>query len=124
MRLRIICGRSRTAGSAARRMTGMAGLAVTAAAIVAVAAGSPAVAAEPTGTIRDAGTTTVVPDSFVVVLRPAGPLVASDDPVGATTSRLAARYSGHVDHVFRSALQGFGVRMAEADAKRLAADPA
>src|SRR4051794_14171149 len=116
MKLPAVCGRSRTIGSTARR-TGVAGLAVAAAAIVAVAVASPAVAAEPTGTIQDAGTTTVVPGSFVVVLRPGGPLLASGDPVGATASRLTARYSGHVGHVFHSALQGFGVRMAEANAK-------
>jgi subtilisin family serine protease len=123
MRLAIVCGRSRRIGHAARG-TGVAGLAITAAAIVAVSAGSPALAVDPTGTIRDAGTMTVVPGSFVVVLRPGGPLVASGDSVGATASRLAARYSGQVGPVFRNALEGFGVRMAEADAKRLAADPA
>src|SRR5687768_12997871 len=79
-----------------------------------IAFGAPA-SASPEGDILDAGTASVVPDSYVVVLRPTA---------ATTAGNLAGQYGGTVGHVYTKALRGFSVRMNEANAKRLAAHPA
>jgi subtilisin family serine protease len=98
-----------------RTLFGLAMVALTAGA---VAIGSPAAAAPAEGTIRDAGTAEVVPDSYVVVLKSDGASVSS------RAGTLAGKYGAAVKHTYTSALRGFSVTMSEARAKRLAADPA
>jgi len=95
-------------------------------AVVALVAAGPVGAgpaqAAAVGEIRSAGAAPVVPGGFVVGLKPDRSVTASG--VDAAASALAARYGGTVGHVYRHALRGFSASMTEADAKRLAADPA
>ena len=98
-----------------RKLFGLTTAALTAGA---VALGTPAAAAPAEGTIRDAGTAEVVPDSYVVVLKSDGASVSS------RAGSLAGKYGASVKHTYDSALRGFAATMSEARAKRLAADPA
>lgn len=59
-----------------------------------------------------------VPDSWLVTLRTPDPLA-----VRGLATKLGGRYSGTVRRTFGTALNGFSVRMSEASARRLAADP-
>ena len=80
------------------------------------AAATPAAAAPaPTGRIALAGTATAIPGSYIVVLK---------DGAAGSRANLAAGYGGAVRQSFGSALNGFEAGMTEAQAKRLAADPA
>jgi subtilisin family serine protease len=98
-----------------RKLFGFTTAALTAGA---VALGTPAAAAPAEGTIRDAGTAEVVPDSYVVVLKSDGASVSS------RAGSLAGKYGASVKHTYDSALRGFSATMSEARAKRLAADAA
>lgn len=59
-----------------------------------------------------------VPDSWLVTLRTPDPMA-----VRGLATDLGGRYSGKVQRTFGTALNGFSVRMSEASARRLAADP-
>jgi subtilisin family serine protease len=59
-----------------------------------------------------------VPDSWLVTLRTSDQLA-----VRGLATKLGSRYSGTVQRTFGTALNGFSVRMSEASARRLAADP-
>ncbi len=86
--------------------------------LVTVAGGvlaAPATAAE--GAIRDSGTSSVVADSYVVVLKSMAGV-----PTAAET--LTDKYGGEVGHTYSHALGGFEVEIDETAAKQLAADPA
>ncbi|MEV4027469.1 S8 family serine peptidase [Actinosynnema sp. NPDC050801] len=91
----------------ATRAAGVGASALVAAAL----AVAPAQAGE--ASIRDAGSPTAVPGSYIVVLED-----------GAGVDAVAARVDARVTHRYRSALNGFAATMSERDAKRLAADPA
>jgi subtilisin family serine protease len=60
-----------------------------------------------------------VPDSWLVTLRTPDPL-----SVNGIATTLSGRYAGRLQRTFGTALTGFSVRMSEASARRLAADPA
>jgi subtilisin family serine protease len=94
----------------AARLTGAAG----AVALLAATLGLAAPAAGAQGSILGADSATVVRGSYVVVLK------------GSATSAtsLARKYGGSVKSVYTAALQGFATTMSEAQARRLAADPA
>ncbi|RDI18319.1 S8 family peptidase [Lentzea flaviverrucosa] len=53
--------------------------------------------------------------SFIVKLK--------DDGVTASAQTLGSRFGGQVGHVYDTVFQGFSVRMSDAQARRLAADP-
>ncbi len=89
-------------------------VATTVAALISAGLAAPAAAQTTQGEIRGVGASAVVPQSFIVALKP-GVTVAAD---------LAGRYGGKVGHVYRHALRGFSVTMPESQAKLLAADPA
>ena len=92
------------------------GLATVAATATVTMASGTALAAQPEGVVHDAGTGSVVPNSFVVVVK---------NGVNASAGDLTARYGGKVTRTYGSALHGFAVdAMSEAQARRLAADPA
>src|SRR3954470_18973248 len=81
---------------------------------------APANADAPTGTIDGANEAGSIKDSYIVVL--------DDDAVAkanvtATADALAARFGGDVTAAFTAGVKGFSVRMTEARAARLAADP-
>ncbi|MEV0681453.1 S8 family serine peptidase [Actinosynnema sp. NPDC050436] len=73
------------------------------------------------GSIRGAGAPGAVKDAYIVVFK--------DSAVGAQQAPakagdLAAKYGGKVKLTYTAALRGFSVAMTEAQARRLAADPA
>ncbi|MEU9505634.1 S8 family serine peptidase [Micromonospora sp. NPDC048170] len=86
-----------------------------------VATATPAMAAEPVGTIRAAGGATAVADSYIVVFKDSS--VASSS-VGDTAQRLVGRHGGSVARTYGAALRGFEVRVGAKAAARIAADPA
>ncbi|MER5264278.1 S8 family peptidase [Actinosynnema sp. NPDC002837] len=88
---------------------GATALVVTASSLLA----APAQAAE--GEIRAADAANKVQNHFIVKLK---------DGSAASAQSLADQYGGHVDTVYRSALNGFAVSLPEQAAKRLAANPA
>jgi subtilisin family serine protease len=105
-----------------RRLFSAATVAVMAFLAAALMGAAPATAAAPDGAILPAGSATVVPNSFVVVLKDSASL--RQQGVDAAARALTARHGGAVGHVFRRALQGFEVSLSEGAAGRLAADPA
>lgn len=80
----------------------------------------PAVAA-PGGAIRHAGGPTAISNSYVVVLSDSAML--RDQGVAPVARDLAGRHHGSVSRTYQTALHGFSTRMAEADARKLAAEP-
>jgi len=81
--------------------------------------GTPAVAAPLTGDIRQAGSATAIPGSYIVVLKD-----GTVSTLGSRAGKLAKKYDGAVNEVYSSALRGFATKMSERAAKLLAADPA
>ena len=115
------------AGSVPRRRL-LRTLAVAAGAAAVVAAVTTPATAAPTGEIRGASAPNAISGSYLVVLK--GDAVGA---AGTATARaavperagaLAKRYGGTVGDVYSAALTGFSVRMSDAQARRLAADPA
>ncbi|MET8250454.1 S8 family serine peptidase [Micromonospora sp. NPDC005197] len=92
---------------------------VTAATVLAV--GTPALAAEPVGVVREAGGATAVPDSYIVVLKDTA---VTSSRVGDTAQRLTGRHGGRVARTYGTALRGFEVAVSAGAAARIAADPA
>ncbi|MEU4677277.1 S8 family serine peptidase [Micromonospora sp. NPDC023737] len=86
-----------------------------------LAAATPALAAEPTGTIRSAGGDTAVADSYIVVFKDTA---VSQSAVGDNADRLVGRHSGSVARTYDAALRGFEARVDAKAAARIAADPA
>ncbi|MGR6316435.1 S8 family serine peptidase [Micromonospora soli] len=86
-----------------------------------VAAAGPALAAEPSGVIRNAGGADAVADSYLVVLKDSA---VAPDRVTETAQRLTARHGGTVARTWRVALRGFEIRVGAPAAARIAADPA
>jgi subtilisin family serine protease len=105
-------------------LLGFATAATAAATVAAMAAGGVASAAtQDEAAIRDAGTVTNVPNSFVVKLRTTGTLQAT--AVDASAQRLTSQYGGRISYTYHSALSGFAVKgLSEKQARRLAANPA
>jgi subtilisin family serine protease len=101
--------------SKARRITLVFGLATAGATAAALAASSPAFAAE--GQIQAADATSAVNGSYIVVFKSG----ATD--VGATAARLVGRHGGAVRQTYSSALRGFELGASALQARRLAADP-
>ncbi|MER7460469.1 S8 family serine peptidase [Micromonospora sp. NPDC126480] len=86
-----------------------------------VATATPALAAEPVGTIRMAGGATAVADSYIVVLKDGAVSRAS---VGSSLNRLLSKHGGTVARTYSAAVRGGEVRVGAAAAARIAADPA
>jgi subtilisin family serine protease len=101
------------------RRRGLKLLAATAVAVTAgaMAAGSPASAAPAEGEILGAGAVDTIAGSYIVALK-GGVMTAS------SAQSLAGRYGGSVKYAYTNTLRGFAANMSEAQAKRLAADPA
>ncbi|MER7333263.1 MULTISPECIES: S8 family serine peptidase [unclassified Micromonospora] len=86
-----------------------------------VATATPAMAAEPVGTIRAAGGATAVADSYIVVFKDSA---VGRDAVSDNAERLVGRHGGAVARTYGAALRGFEVRVGAKAAARIAADPA
>lgn len=80
----------------------------------------PAVAAEPTGTIRHAGGPTAVADSYIVVFKDSA---VSRSRVSARATDLAERHGARVARTYTAALRGAEIRASAAVAAKIAADP-
>ncbi|MEV4662465.1 S8 family serine peptidase [Micromonospora echinofusca] len=91
------------------------------AALAMVATATPAMAAEPVGTIRAAGGATAVADSYIVVFKDSS---VARGGVGDSAQRLVGRHGGSVARTYAAALRGFEVRVGAKAAARIAADPA
>ncbi|RZS30341.1 subtilisin family serine protease [Herbihabitans rhizosphaerae] len=92
---------------------------------LALAFGSVGTAQAAEGQILGAGTADAIPGSYIVAMKgetskDAGVRAA----VGTQASSLAGKYGGKLGLVYSTAFRGFAVNMSEAQAKRLAADPA
>ncbi|SDM80307.1 Serine protease, subtilisin family [Streptomyces sp. cf386] len=104
-----------------RRRAGLAAL-VSAAALFAVGAATtaPASAAPAEGVVQGADAPGVIKDSYIVTLKDNAGFPAAS----AKGKALANRYGAEVERTYKSALNGYATEMSEAEAKRLAADPA
>jgi subtilisin family serine protease len=126
MRLPVNARRRPGAASTRRRVVllGFATATTAVATFAAVAAGGVASAAsQDEATIRDAGTATNVPDSFIVKLKTTGMLQAT--AVDASAQRLTSQYGGRISYTYHRALSGFAVKgLSEKQARRIAANPA
>ena len=106
--------------SAIGRRVALAAAAGLAVASAGAALAAPATAA--TGKIREAGTTEVVKNSYVVVLKDTAALRSRG--VAGSASELVERYGGRTGRTYSHALKGFEVSVGATAAGRLAADPA
>ncbi|MEV1144694.1 S8 family serine peptidase [Micromonospora sp. NPDC049799] len=91
------------------------------AALAMVATATPAMAAEPVGTVRAAGGATAVADSYIVVFKDSA---VSRTTVGSSVNRLATRHGGTTVRTYSTAVRGAEMRMSARAAARMAADPA
>jgi subtilisin family serine protease len=82
-------------------------------------AATPAMAAEPAGAIREAGSPDAIEGSYIVVLKD-----GTTSTIGTRAGKLAEKYDGRVEEVYAKVLKGFEAKIAAGDAARLAADPA
>lgn len=90
--------------------------------VVAVALAGPGLpAGAETGEIVGAGSPDAVAGSYLVVLKDSG---LGRSAVSAKADTLAARAGGRVGHRYERAFRGFEVTATEAEARKLAADPA
>jgi subtilisin family serine protease len=83
-------------------------------AVPATAAGSPA-----EGVVLNAGAEGTVADSYIVTLRDSA--ARADSPQGRA---VATKFGAKIKRTYRAALNGYSVELSEAQAKKLAADPA
>ncbi|PFG97632.1 subtilisin family serine protease [Saccharopolyspora erythraea NRRL 2338] len=101
-----------------RRSVGIALSAVTGV----VLAAATSLPAQAEGEIRNSDTGEIIPNSYLVVLSDTPQIQAAD--VSAVTANLLSRYTGELEHTFRTAVRGFSATMTDQQARRLAADPA
>ncbi|SCL36494.1 Peptidase inhibitor I9 [Micromonospora pallida] len=81
----------------------------------------------PVGQILGAGGPTVVPESYIVVLRDSavgGRAGTRQDAVTRLATEVTSRFGVRPDQVWGDALNGFSIRTSEAVARRIAAHPA
>ncbi len=99
-----------------RRLAG-AGLATVISLVLSATLATPAMAE---GTILGTNNPGAIKDNYLVAYKDAVNVSIDAGP----TARLAAKHNAKVTHTYRSAIRGFAATMSQADAKRLAADPA
>ncbi|MER6448100.1 S8 family peptidase [Streptomyces venezuelae] len=103
-----------------RRLAGIGATAVAALALGAAAA-LPASAADsgPQGVIENAGAAGTVSGSYIVTLKDSAARSTAD-----SGKAVAKRYGARIDKTYSAALNGYSVEVSEAQARKLAADPA
>ncbi|MEU3064094.1 S8 family peptidase [Streptomyces subrutilus] len=103
-----------------RKITGISAMAVAALALGAAAA-LPASAADggAQGVIQNAGAAGSVPGSYIVTLKDSAARSTAD-----SGRAVAKRYGAKIDRTYSAALNGYSVEVSEAQARKLAADPA
>jgi subtilisin family serine protease len=72
------------------------------------------------GQVLGADRSDAIAGQYIVVLKDGA---MDRSRVDSISSRLAARHSGRIGHVYSAALRGFSISLSETAAKRLAADP-
>ncbi|MGP3982587.1 S8 family serine peptidase [Streptomyces sp. KR80] len=105
-----------------RRLVGAAAAAAVTALALGVGPALPAVASPAAGTegrILNAGAPGAIKDSYIVILDEAA--AEADSAKGRA---LAKRFSAKIERTYRAALNGYAVELSEAQAKKLAGDPA
>ncbi|MEV8091511.1 S8 family peptidase [Streptomyces nigra] len=108
----------RTPQRTTRRRLALLSTAATAVLAAGLVTALPAAAA-PEGRVQYAGAANAVADSYIVTLK------ADQARSGSTSARrLVERYGAGIERTYRKALNGYEVEASEAEAKRLAADPA
>ncbi|MFD7840499.1 S8 family peptidase [Streptomyces sp. NPDC059761] len=103
-----------------RKIAGLSATAVAALALGAAAA-LPASAADngPQGVIENAGAPGAVAESYIVTLKDSAARSTAD-----SGKAVARRYGATIGRTYSAALNGYSVKVSEAQAKKLAADPA
>ncbi|MFE2549230.1 S8 family peptidase [Streptomyces sp. NPDC059355] len=103
-----------------RQIAGLSAIAVAALALGAAAA-LPASAADggPQGVIENAGAPGSVAESYIVTLKDSAARSTAD-----SGKAVARRYGATIGRTYSAALNGYSVKVSEAQAKKLAADPA
>lgn len=103
-----------------RKIAGISATAVVALALGAAAA-LPASAADrgAQGVIENAGAAGSVPGSYIVTLNDSAARSTAD-----SGKAVAHRYGAKIDRTYSAALNGYSVQVSEAQARKLAADPA
>ncbi|MEU9147128.1 S8 family peptidase [Streptomyces sp. NPDC048349] len=103
-----------------RKLAGISATAVVALAL-GTAAALPASAADngPQGVIENAGVAGAVPGSYIVTLHDNAARSTAD-----SGKAVAERYGAKIDRTYSAALNGYSIEVSEAQAKKLAADPA
>ncbi|RST06097.1 S8 family peptidase [Streptomyces sp. WAC07149] len=104
-----------------RRRIAVAGATAVVALALGATAALPAAAADrgPQGVIENAGVAGAVPGSYIVTLKDSA--ARSTDDSGKA---VAKRYGAKVERTYSAALNGYSVEVSEAQARKLAADPA
>ncbi|WP_030775121.1 S8 family peptidase [Streptomyces sp. NRRL F-2664] len=103
-----------------RKTAGLSAAAVAALALGAAAAlPASAVGSDARGVVQNAGAPGSVPNSYIVTLKDSGPRSTS------TSGKLVAKkYGAKIDRTYSAALNGYSVEVSQAQAEKLAADPA
>ncbi|MGW1956577.1 S8 family peptidase [Streptomyces sp. NPDC001920] len=101
-----------------RRRLALVSTAATAALAASLVSALPATAA-PEGRIQYADAAGAVADSYLVTLKPGAARAGS-----AEGKAIAQRYGATIERTYKKALNGYAIEASEAEAKRLAADPA
>jgi subtilisin family serine protease len=104
-----------------RRRLATLGLATVGVTVAVAMAAPPALAKEPSGTIRNSGGDTAVAGSYIVVFKESSVTRAGVDQAARN---LAAKHDGSVARTYRAALRGFELKASPQRAARIAADPA
>ncbi|MBM7170825.1 S8 family peptidase [Streptomyces sp. G44] len=97
-----------------------AAISTAAAAVLGTVTALPAQAAPAEGTVIAAGSADAVKGSYIVTLKKSSGLKAAT----SQGKGLIAEYGGSVTKTYKSALNGYAVKLSAAEARRLAADPA
>ncbi|MGW7434647.1 S8 family peptidase [Streptomyces sp. NPDC054849] len=104
-----------------RRIAGISAMAVAALALGSAAAlpAAAATPAAPQGVIENAGAAGTVAGSYIVTLNDSAARSTAD-----SGKAVAKRYGARIDRTYSAALNGYSVEVSEAQARKLAADPA
>ncbi|MGJ0153068.1 S8 family peptidase [Streptomyces sp. CH8.1] len=103
-----------------RKIVGISATAVVALALGAAAAlPASAVGSDARGVVQNAGAPGTVPNSYIVTLKDTAPRSTS-----ASGKLVAKKYGAKIDRTYSAALNGYSVEVSQAQAEKLAADPA
>ncbi len=104
-----------------RKIAGISATAVVALALGSAAAALPASAADSgaRGVVQNAGAPGTVPNSYIVTLKDTAPRSTT-----ASGKLVAKKYGAKIDRTYSAALNGYSVEVSQAQAEKLAGDPA